>query len=83
MKLAIVEKKTFLAGLQCTLTSSCAIIIIIIYNNSIEFFSGINESEQLGLTTIGIALHQNKLSDTQCPINESFEPIKFPDGERC
>ena len=24
MKLAIVEKKTFLAGLQCTLTSSCA-----------------------------------------------------------
>ena len=25
MKLAIVEKKTFLAGLQCTLTSSCAI----------------------------------------------------------
>ena len=29
MKLATVEKKTFLAGLQCTLTSSCAIIIII------------------------------------------------------
>ena len=26
MKLAIVEKKTFLAGLQCTLTSSCAIV---------------------------------------------------------
>ena len=26
MKLAIEEKKTFLAGLQCTLTSSCAII---------------------------------------------------------
>ena len=25
MKLAIVEKKTFLAGLQCTVTSSCAI----------------------------------------------------------
>ena len=25
MKLAIVEKKNFLAGLQCTLTSSCAI----------------------------------------------------------
>ena len=25
MKLAIVGKKTFLAGLQCTLTSSCAI----------------------------------------------------------
>ena len=24
MKLATVEKKTFLAGLQCTLTSSCA-----------------------------------------------------------
>ena len=24
MKLTIVEKKTFLAGLQCTLTSSCA-----------------------------------------------------------
>ena len=26
MKLTIVEKKTFLAGLQCTLTSSCAIM---------------------------------------------------------
>ena len=24
MKLTIVEKKTYLAGLQCTLTSSCA-----------------------------------------------------------
>ena len=41
MKLAIVEKKTFLAGLQCTLTSSCAKTLIdyIIDNNNADFFS--------------------------------------------
>ena len=32
MKLAIVEKKTFLAGLQCTLTSSCAIIHLFVFD---------------------------------------------------
>ena len=38
MKLTIVEKKTFLAGLQCTLTSSCAINLTLdAYDKSMNF----------------------------------------------
>ena len=43
MKLAIVEKKTFLAGLQCTLTSSCAINISIVSEEWLFPMGALNE----------------------------------------
>ena len=57
-------------------------VVIIIYDNLIHLVST-KKTACSKQTTIGTALYQKRLSEAQCPFNESLEQFGFQNEECC